>query len=195
MKFSAQQACTKAEVDVKLRRALLRKFTGKDEELHPGERCLYWRESNNKFHTVPWRGPAVVVAVQRDPDTGTVDVYWIAHGTVLLRAGRQHVRRIPDADGRVDGQSRAKEALEALRQRRMVRMVDLNKTKKRSLDELDPELSDYAPSTVPDQPGAAVYGGEDGAGLWVPPELQEDEFEMPDLREEQLVVVENEEMI
>ena len=161
LKFSAQRACAKAEVDVKLRRALLRRFTGKDEELHPGERCLYWRESNNKFHTVQWRGPAVVVAVQRDPETGAVDVYWIAHNTVLLRAGRQHVRKIPDDEGRVDGGDRATAALDGLRQRRVVRMIDLNKTNKRTLDELDPETSDYSPSIAPAPAGTPLVDEPD----------------------------------
>ena len=81
LKASAQNACAVAEIDVKLRRALLRRFSGADEDLQPGERCLYWREVGNRFHTVQWKGPTTVVAVQRDPDTGTIDTYWIAHGT------------------------------------------------------------------------------------------------------------------
>ena len=67
LKFEAQAACAKAEIDVKLRRAMLRKFTGKDEELHPGERCLYWRESPDRQHTIQWRGPATVLAIERNP--------------------------------------------------------------------------------------------------------------------------------
>ena len=78
LRASAHAACAKAEIDVKLRRALLRRFTGQNEDLSPGERCLYWRESNDRFHTIQWRGPAVVLAVQRDPDTNVVDTYWIA---------------------------------------------------------------------------------------------------------------------
>ena len=39
LKFSAQSACGKAEIDVKLQRV-----TGKDEELLPRQRCYYWRE-------------------------------------------------------------------------------------------------------------------------------------------------------
>jgi hypothetical protein len=44
-------------------------------------------------------GPAVVVAVQLDPDTGNVDTYWLALGTVLIRAGKHHVKRLVDAEG------------------------------------------------------------------------------------------------
>ena len=142
MRMQAQHACARAEIDVKLRRAMLRKFTGKDEEVSPGERCLYWRESGNRFHTVQWRGPAVVVAVQRDPDSGSIDTYWIAHGTVLIRAARQHVRKMPDDEGRIGGEQRAQQALEGLRQRRVVRVVDLRRVNRHSLEELEGEISD-----------------------------------------------------
>ena len=57
-----QSACGKAKIDVKLRRALLRRRTVKDEELLPGERRYYWRDFPDKAHTIRWRGPAVVVA-------------------------------------------------------------------------------------------------------------------------------------
>ena len=131
-----QIACAKAEVDVKLRRALLRQFRGQEEDLNAGERCLYWREANNRFHTIRWKGPAVVVAVQRDPDSGQVVCYWLAHGTVLIRAGKQHVKRLLDQDGRMASST---EALEGLRQRRVVRVLDLPQVNRRSLQELDPE--------------------------------------------------------
>ena len=131
-----QIACAKADVDVKLRRALLRQFRGQEEDLNAGERCLYWREANNRFHTIRWKGPATVVAVQRDPDSGQVACYWLAHGTVLIRAGKQHVKRLLDQEGRMASPS---EALEGLRQRRVVRVLDLPQLNRRSLEELDPE--------------------------------------------------------
>ena len=148
MKFSAQQACGKAEIDVKLRRALLRRYTGKDEDLYPGERCLYWRDAADKAHTIRWKGPAIILAVERNPDTGTVACYWLAHGTVLLRAGAQHVRKLVNDNGMVDGPSRVQQALHNLRQRRAVRIIDLRKSNKRSIDEIDPEISDmeYTPT-------------------------------------------------
>ena len=142
LKASAQNACAVAEIDVKLRRALLRRFSGADEDLQPGERCLYWREVGNRFHTVQWKGPATVVAVQRDPDTGTIDTYWIAHGTVLIRAGRQHVRRLVGQEGLVNGAQRAEQAIAGLRQRRVVRTADLRRINKHTLEELEGEISD-----------------------------------------------------
>ena len=151
LKLKAQNACARAEIEVKLRRAVLRRYTGRDEELHPAERCLYWREASNKFHTIQWRGPAVVVAVQRNADTGTVDVYWLAHGTTLLHAGHQHVRRLVDDEGRVDGQARALDALDQLRQRRVVRLVDLRRLNKRALDELDPDDDSFLDPSLADR--------------------------------------------
>ena len=63
-------------------------------------------------------GPAVVVAVQLDPDTGNVDTYWLALGTVLIRAGKHHVKRLVDAEG---GTASPLEAMREVRQRRVVR--------------------------------------------------------------------------
>ena len=80
----------------------------------------------------------MVVAVQTDPDTGCIDTYWLAHGTVLLRASRQHVRRLVSDDGLVNGSQRAEQALAGLRQRRVVRTVDLRRINQRTLEELEP---------------------------------------------------------
>ena len=88
-----------------------------------------------KFHTIRWRGPAAVIAVQRDPDSGQVACYWLAHGTVLIRAGRQHVKRLLDSEGRM---ASSEEALQVLRQRRVVRMLDLDKVNRHQIDRLDP---------------------------------------------------------
>lgn len=78
---------------------------------HAGEQCLYWREVGNRFHTVQWKGPGTFVAVQRDPNTGAIDTYWLAHGAALIRAGRQHVCRLVGQDGLVNGPQRAEQAL------------------------------------------------------------------------------------
>ena len=187
LKFSAQAACAKAEVDVKLRRALLRKFTGKDEELHPGERCLYWREAPDKQHIIQWSGPAIVLAVERNPDSGTVAVYWLAHGTSLLRAGRQHVRKMPREEGMLDGEKRVHQSLAELRQRRVVRILDLNKLNRRSLNEIDPENTDdeelldpilRQQHEEPPEPHAAS-GAPGGGILALPPPPDETNRQQP----------------
>ena len=133
LKANAQHACAVAEIDVKLRRALLRRFSGADEDLQPGERCLYWREAGNRFHAVQWKGSATAVVVQRDPDTDTIDTYWLAYGTVLICAGRQHVRRLVGQDGLVNGAQRAEQAIAGLRQQQIVRTADLRRIDKSHL--------------------------------------------------------------
>ena len=80
-----------------------------------------------------------MVAVQIDPDTDNVDTYWLAHGTVLIRAGKHHVKRLVDAEGRM---SSLVDAMRQVRQRRVVRLIDLHKTNKRSIDELDEDDAD-----------------------------------------------------
>ena len=162
LKFSAQQACGKAEIDVKLRRALLRRYTGRDEDLHPGERCLYWRDAADRAHTIRWKGPAIVLAIERNPDTGTVSCYWLAHGTVLLRASTQHVRKLVNDTGTIDGSARVQQALRDLRQRQAVRIVDLRRSNKRSIDEVDPEVSDleYTPTDTEAQPSTMASPGQ-----------------------------------
>jgi len=76
---------------------------------------------------------------QLGPDTGNVDTYWLAHGTVLIRAGKHHVKRLVDAEG---GTASPLEAMREVRQRRVVRMIDLHKTNKRPFDELDEDDAD-----------------------------------------------------
>ena len=218
MKFSAQQACGKAEIDVKLRRALLRRYGGRDEDLHPGERCLYWRDAADKAHTIRWKGPAIVLAIERNPDTGTIACYWLAHGTVLLRAGSQHVRKLVNDSGMVNGSDRVKQALHDLRQRRAVRIIDLRKSNKRSIDEVDPEISDldYTPTDTEAPPltmssPAAPDGLESGNSLEPPtsrvrielpaPEVHpsqqeghdEPQLELPDLHDHPELASEDEE--
>ena len=85
----AQQACAKADVDVRLRRAMLRQGSKRR-----------WRKMP-LLARVKWKGPAVVDVVQLDPDSCNVDTCWLAHGTVLVRAGKHHVKRLVDAEGRI----------------------------------------------------------------------------------------------
>ena len=58
-----------------------------------------------------------------------------------LRASRQHVRRLVSDDGLVNGSQRAEQALAGLRQRRVVRTVDLRRINQHTLEELEPEIS------------------------------------------------------
>ena len=116
------------------------RFSSADEDLQPGERCLYFADC------IRFSGPATVVAVQRDPDTGTIDTYWLAHGTVLIRAGRQHVCRLVGQDGLVNGTQRAEQAIAGLRQWRVVRTAGLRRISQHTLEELEGEISDQPPN-------------------------------------------------
>jgi len=59
---------------------------------------------------------------------------------VLIRAGKHHVKRMVDADGRL---SSPVDAMRQVRQRRVVRMIGLHKTNKRSIDELDEDDAEF----------------------------------------------------
>ena len=62
-----------------------------------GQRCFYWREAAGPGPRIRWKGPATVVLVesQRGPTTPPT-VYWLVHGTALIRAAPEHVR--PDLE-------------------------------------------------------------------------------------------------
>ena len=61
---------------------------------------------------------------------------------MLIRAGRQHVRRLVGQEGLVNGAQRAEQAIAGLRQRRVVRTADLRRINKHTLEELEGEISD-----------------------------------------------------
>ncbi|OLQ01345.1 Copia protein [Symbiodinium microadriaticum] len=93
----AATAVVKADNDLRLRRALLRQHRGEPPQLLVGQRCYYWREAAGPGPRIRWKGPATVVLVesQRGPDTPP-SVYWLVHGTALIRAAPEHVR--PDLE-------------------------------------------------------------------------------------------------
>ncbi|CAE7901478.1 GIP [Symbiodinium sp. KB8] len=93
----AATAVVKADNDLRLRRALLRQHRGDAPQLLVGQRCFYWREAAGPGPRIRWKGPATVVLVesQRGPNTPPT-VYWLVHGTALIRAAPEHVR--PDLE-------------------------------------------------------------------------------------------------
>ena len=69
-------------------------------------------------------------------------LYWLGHGTVLLRAAREHVKPAqvaPDLSEKArDPIDTAKRALRSIRrQRGVTHYIDLGKTNKRRRDEVD----------------------------------------------------------
>ena len=177
----AKQALTKADADRRLRRALLRRYAGQNVMLQPGQDCYYWRDARQAdLVKIRWLGPAKVV-LREDDEAGKPNVYWISHGTQLLRCAPHHVR--PDfrtSETTLGGLEEARQAILSLKSRGVTRFLDLNRINKRNIDEVDedeeamddgsdepalrrPRLdiggsprdaSDYTPSFRPDEPPA-----------------------------------------
>ena len=91
----ASTAVIRADADQRLRRALLRQHRGDPPPLHVGQRCYYYRESAGVGPRVRWKGPATVVLVEAD-SSQRPNIYWLVHGSALLRAAPEHVR--PDLE-------------------------------------------------------------------------------------------------
>ena len=54
---------------------------------------LYWRDARQAdLVKIRWLGPATVILREDDPTSGRPHLYWIAHGTQLLRCALHHVR-------------------------------------------------------------------------------------------------------
>eukprot|EP00435_Cladocopium_sp_Y103_P017933 s4786_g4.t1 len=52
---------------------------------------FYWKPQTHKLDPFRWRGPAIAVSVEPSMDRKTM-VYWIVHGSSLVRATRQQLR-------------------------------------------------------------------------------------------------------
>lgn len=68
------------------------------------------------------------------------DIYWIAHGTVLLRAAPEHVKPADPRPAAMEADTpldRAKDALQNIRGRGVTQFIDLPKSNKRRRAEVD----------------------------------------------------------
>ena len=92
----AAKAFISADSDAKLRRAFTQKFSEMDEDLSIGQRVWYWRKSLRRLHKTGWKGPARIVAIEEQPN---VNVYWLCHGTSLIRCGQRQVRPMVEDTG------------------------------------------------------------------------------------------------
>ena len=92
----ASTSVARAGNDDRLRRALLRKYRGNVQQLRIGQRCFYYRDlpqgQSALGPKITWRGPATVVMVEKENK-----LYWLAHGTSLIRAAYEHTRPLMDA--------------------------------------------------------------------------------------------------
>lgn len=92
----AAKAFIAADSDAKLRRAFNQKFSEMQEDLVIGQQVWYWRKNLRRLHKSGWRGPARIVAIEEQP---SVNVYWLCHGTSLLRCGARQVRPLVQDTG------------------------------------------------------------------------------------------------
>ena len=119
-----------------------------------GQKCFYWREAAGTGPRIRWKGPATVVLVesQRGPDHPPT-VYWLVHGSALIRAAPEHVRPDRGHPGAPHhGAPRAEP-----RHYRLPGLLDLFKTnKKRRREDLahsDDEAMDDDNNNPPPPPG------------------------------------------
>jgi hypothetical protein len=129
----ATKAFYEANTDATLRQAMLAKTRTDDEPLQVGDYGYYWRMMMDK-EASRWRGPALVCAVESRPD-GRPDVYWMAHGSSLVRVAQVMARRevpaertarleqLPDTAAREPAQQRVLRALRPVRG--PIRFLDL----------------------------------------------------------------------
>ena len=140
----ATKAITQANNDDRLRRALLRRYSGVKHSLQTGDLCYYWRDVVNNSRPGPkisWKGPATIVMIEREPH----EVLWLVHGTTMLRASPEHVKPVlsPDTSTTTVNMEqplqRAQQSLQQIRNRGVTQYVDLSKTNKRTRDEVETE--------------------------------------------------------
>ena len=169
---TAKMALIQSDADQKLRRALLRKYSGTNVPLEVGQTCFFWRDAKAAdLVKIRWKGPALVVMKEVDEENKP-KIYWLAHKTQLIRCAPHHVRAEIGAnkENLVASLDTAKERLRQLRSRGVTRYIDLNvANRRRNLDdvETDDEMLQDGDSADDGNPG----GGRNVRRRLVDPEL------------------------
>ena len=91
LREAAAVAFHKANADMAVRAGILHRSRVEEDELTVGQYCFYWKPSANKLDPYRWRGPCTVVAVEQAEDRNS-SIYWIVHGSSLVRCLRQQLR-------------------------------------------------------------------------------------------------------
>ena len=151
---AAKMALIQADQDQKLRRALLRRYSGENAPLRAGQLCFYWRDARSTdLMKIRWRGPARVI-LREDDDEGKPLTYWVAHGTQLLRCAPHHVRgdfrHGAAAETAIGGLEEARRSVASLKSRGVTRFMDLNRLNKRTLDDVDTDEEGMDDDDTPD---------------------------------------------
>ena len=144
---AAKAALLDVDLDMRLRRALLRKYEGDNSVLQVGQLCFFWRDAKAAdLVKIRWHGPAKVM-VREDGADGKPSVYWLAFKTQLIRCAPHHVR--PDftnsSQTLLGNLQEAKQHLQQLKSRGVTRYLDLNVVNKRNIDDVDDEEQEDAP--------------------------------------------------
>ncbi|CAE7831349.1 unnamed protein product, partial [Symbiodinium microadriaticum] len=154
----AATAVVKADNDLRLRRALLRQHRGNPPRMVVGQKCFYWREAAGTGPRIRWKGPATVVLVesQRGPEHPPT-VYWLVHGSALIRAAPEHVRPDLESDTLAADTAALHTMVRHVQNRGTTVYLDLFKTnKKRRREDLahsDDEAMDDDNDNPPPPPG------------------------------------------
>lgn len=127
--------------------------------------CYYYRDGPGGIGPkLRWRGPARVVMVEQLESGPHTTIYWVVHGTNLLRAAPEHLRPVPEQEvpkpTEDDPFYRAQQALQGVRSRGTTLYTDLTRTNKRqrheaSSDEEDEEFDEDLPDGDDERPGLA----------------------------------------
>ena len=94
IRLSAATSFYEANHSQTLRKALLSKSRGEDQIFYPGD-WVDWRSGDGKLEPSRWRGPALICSMTPRDGSGDAplpSVYWIAHGSALLRVAPEHLR-------------------------------------------------------------------------------------------------------
>ena len=151
LKTQAMIAVTKADNDARLRRALLRQHVEQRCLFFTGQRVFYWRDGpGGAGPKLRWKGPATVALVEEGQSGPITNVYWIVHGTTLLRASAEHLQPtldyVPDDD--LSQMDRARQALDGVRGRSTTLYIDLLKSNKRKRAEVATEDEEMEPPDI-----------------------------------------------
>ena len=145
---AAKAALLDVDLDMKLRRALLRKYEGDNAVLQTGQLCHFWRDAKSTdLVKIRWHGPAKVMIREDGPDGRPAVYYWLAFKTQLIRCAPHHVR--PDftnaSQTLLGNLQEAKRHLRDLKSRGVTRYLDLNVANRRNLDDIEDDEQEDVP--------------------------------------------------
>ena len=173
---AAANAVFSADVDTRLRRALNRKYTGQLAIFHLGDLCYYYRDGPGGIGPkLRWRGPARVIMVEQIEAGPHSTIYWIVHGTNLLRAAPEHLRPVPreveEKRTTEDPFFKAQQALQGVKGRGTTLYTDLTKSNKRQRHKVSSgdEEEEYDQDALePDEPTGLqdVWQVSDDQKVW-----------------------------